>query len=467
MRRDLLCGLLMVQLLVCINYYSYIIHYSSRLSTWITPSSSLSLPSYNNRITSKQSSGSESPVAPSMGDALQQLPYCTSISPTLAHALLYYREHIQEPMLHSSSISDNTRWLYFQTVKRGANGGLADRLKGLVNTFIMAMLTKRAFGIDWQYPVPIDHFYQHNILEWPTSLPMMAPQTLIESLGQSSSQTASFNWIDHTPDVAALMAMNHTLITVRANLNRFDSLWNNNDVSQRLIQLGFDRALHLDTYYSCLLQYLIRPSYDMQRLVTHQLSRVAPHQRLICAQIRLGSGGGAEHGWRDSRSFGTLDTARQLIFGTLRDMITSWCKEHPCSNDNNNSVATTTGSSSSNSNDDSGDSYRIYITTDSALLAKELRTHFGSKRLIYTPGRIVHIDHVQAGTSDDDIKAAIKVAADNWLLGHCNEAVISESGFGGSGIWRTRIAHNHIKVLTLATDPPSIVDYEHRIDGDF
>jgi hypothetical protein len=502
-------SIIIVFVLTMVNYSAHIMYYTNRLSSKLFSANGAY--SYNNlrsdignggierrRSTIKNDSESSAaslwPLSSSSLRDLDKLPYCTSLSPTLARALIYYRDNIHKQ--HGSKKNNekdnhhhnNNGWLYFQTVEHGANGGLADRLKGLINVFMLALISNRTFGIDWLYPVPIKHFYEPSLLPWLSSyesLPVhVAKQTLLDQfLSSSSSNTLHVNWIGREHNADMIMNDDHPLIIIRANLNQFDSLWSSSVIHDRLLSMGFTPSLHLDSYYSCILQFLLRPSYDMQTLVNHQLNRLHNHHQrgigdgsgssrsskdarasyMICAQIRLGSGGGTQHGWRDSRSFGTLDTARHVIFNGIKQHINTWCKQqaYNCSYDHSNNQT------NNNSKTTTFPPYYVFITTDSQQLSSELDQHFG-EHLIYTSGDIVHVDRMAAANGDKRaIDASIKVAADNWLLGYCNFAIISLSGYGSLGVWRTRIPHSNVKVFTLGNghQPPSIVDYVHHLNG--
>ena len=50
--------------------------------------------------------------------------------------------------------------------------------------------------------------------------------------------------------------------------------------------------------------------------------------------------------------------------------------------------------------------------------------------------------------SDEVVRGFRKVVADNYALGQCEFAVISNSGFGRQGVWRTRIPHANVRVLS-------------------
>ena len=56
------------------------------------------------------------------------------------------------------------RWLVFLVGQSG--GGHADRLKGVIGTLFLAILTHRAFAIQNDNPMPWEEFYLPNVLPW-------------------------------------------------------------------------------------------------------------------------------------------------------------------------------------------------------------------------------------------------------------------------------------------------------------
>jgi hypothetical protein len=68
----------------------------------------------------------------------------------------------QKHAKHGGPITDSPR-IYGES---GRCGGTGDRLGGIIQTFYMAMCTKRLFFVDWQDPSPLEQFLEPNRLMW-------------------------------------------------------------------------------------------------------------------------------------------------------------------------------------------------------------------------------------------------------------------------------------------------------------
>jgi hypothetical protein len=56
--------------------------------------------------------------------------------------------------------------LYLRYRCQSGCGGTGDRISGIIQAFYMAMCTNRAFYIDWKLPVPLDGFFEPNLIQW-------------------------------------------------------------------------------------------------------------------------------------------------------------------------------------------------------------------------------------------------------------------------------------------------------------
>lgn len=93
--------------------------------------------------------------------------------------------------------------------------------------------------------------------------------------------------------------------------------------------------------------------------------------------------------------------------------------------------------------------YRIFITADSESVEKEAIKVFGNEKTIIIDGISAHIDR-EYGFKEDCTRFE-KIIMDFYMLGNCDMALVSDSGFGIFGILRNRLPDNNFYVLSALT----------------
>lgn len=64
-------------------------------------------------------------------------------------------------------------------------GGVADRVKGIIQTFYMAMCTGRQFHVHWETPAAISDYFQPNLIEWKRTPPNNQVAKPLVSMGKA------------------------------------------------------------------------------------------------------------------------------------------------------------------------------------------------------------------------------------------------------------------------------------------
>ncbi len=401
-----------------------------------------------------------------------------------------YRTHVQLPALQQFSephlpardpahVQSRRKWLYFRVIPvSGQNGGHADRLIGIAMAFSLALVLDRAFGLDVHFPVEMEAALTQNLLPWPNRLPEWAVHQQHTSESAQSDLIKVYDFIGVTHPLLELQNDPHPIIVIRANINFMrdfsaGSRWQHEAriprnwfISRKWSELGFPVESDLNFEFACLFQYLFQPSQPVRKLLArHDLAAVydpavtcrfrfsefvahAPSNdrpRLVCAQLRFGSGGtgsgenathsgaGGGVGWpQKDRNFNRLesaDLAWNAIDWYLKATVSVGDEAVPYGRP---------------------DSYRVFVMTDSALIQKRALERWGADHLISIPGPFAHLDLTPFDAEAEAIarSAFVKVTAENLALGLCDFAVISHSGLGRTGVWRTRIAFDSVQVLT-------------------
>jgi hypothetical protein len=461
-------------------------------------------------------------------------------SPALACALLRYRRDIQLPALKEQAKHDAgfaarleteqwlqpssdaffsnhpsastcpptlppapapVRWLFFQVLHQSAaNGGFADRLIGLMMAVGLALMTDRALGIDFTFPVPLRSALAPGVLPWTDTVPHWIPaeQQLVLSwvnLNKPRLLRETLDAHQNTPIIILRANMNWLPIIAQAFPEKWEvrgavclhlSLLRSKHQPLRAVcscvvqALGLRPGLSLDSYYACFYSLLFVPTPPVRALLRNaelplepahpnplQLppstlssslnestasitsSTAAPAPHVLCAQLRMGGGG---LGWKDTHTFINSSTSLEPIWTELERAIAHLLPA---------SAAPPTPPAS----------YVLFVTSDSPDVLEASRKRWGAQRVRTIAGDIVHLDlsFSSAAASEQAAEARnagfYKVVADNFALGACQFAVISHSGFGRTGVWRTRVPydavrvfHNHqihpLRALPFNTVPP-------------
>jgi hypothetical protein len=92
------------------------------------------------------------------------------------------------------------RFVEYTCPEHGACGGLADRMMGMVTTFLYAVASNRAISLTWEQPLPLDMIFDSPFVDWsnrflpapsPARHPIYDNQTLINSRLHLTGHVAS------------------------------------------------------------------------------------------------------------------------------------------------------------------------------------------------------------------------------------------------------------------------------------
>ena len=253
-----------------------------------------------------------------------------------------------------------------------------------MTAFVSALLMGCSFGVDYDVPFRLEEVLQPNFLPW-TNANETRYRALVKAKWGAPWFIESRGFQNAIPEVARAQA---------ALFERF----------------GFRAEWDLDRLYACLFDFLFEPSARVRALVAQELAEV-DHTRedLLCAQLRFGGDTSGKTGvsFDDSFQFNVLEQLPQ-VWRFLRDLV-------------ERELAPV------------GREFKVFVTTDSDH-AKEIAIAEWGDRLLHVPGEITHVDRSAAHRQTLDTFA--KVAADNYMLGFCDSAVISKSGMGALGLWR-------------------------------
>ena len=112
---------------------------------------------------------------------------------------------------------------------------------------------------------------------------------------------------------------------------------------------------------------------------------------------------------------------------------------------------------------ENNDNYRVFVTSDTQSVEEEAKEVFGKEKTVVIDGISTHLDQ-ETGYKDDCTRFE-KVVMDFYMLGYCDMALVSDSGFGVFGILRNRIPDENYYVLTAL--PSDMQNHEFFTINDF
>ena len=263
-------------------------------------------------------------------------------------------------------------------------GGFGDRLRGILTSFMLALVTGRAFFIDNEIPVPLRHFFHvaNPSLHWTFQESLLEGRTVLRE-----------NFMDSVPSIGDYATSNLSQYDAYDFVIQANNFWQPFHI---LRNPGLPHQARKYRQYDehvlagCMLNYLLVPAGDVQATLQQVRQMVASHgHKLLAVQIRTGD---SQH-----KNATVLRDFTEL-FRTCVEKLGHL----------------------------SSASYQIFLTTDSneALLA--FKEAFPS--LLTFAGEISHVDG-PFGPSDDFDAAFRKVVLDHLLISQADELLISRSGF--------------------------------------
>ncbi|GAA5884367.1 hypothetical protein JCM6882_002245 [Rhodosporidiobolus microsporus] len=190
-----------------------------------------------------------------------------------------------------------TRLIEYTCPEKGACGGLADRMMGMVTAFLMGVASNRAILLTWEQPIPVDLVLDAPYVDWSSRF-LPAPAPARHAVYDNETVVAGrVHQLGHVASSDRMMGMMTDLLqdpnTKAASWYQIDAMnrgrvvgmFKNPHAAARLAQLG----LTWDTAYAQLMRYLFRPKPPVLDFV-HAYSSLfsLPSVYSVGIQIRTG-----------------------------------------------------------------------------------------------------------------------------------------------------------------------------------
>ncbi|XP_062593906.1 uncharacterized protein LOC134255405 [Saccostrea cucullata] len=262
-------------------------------------------------------------------------------------------------------------------------GGWSDRMKTIVSSYMLSLLTKRQFRILDTYPCDIQNSFSENLVQWKingSELESRSHQNFYASVGVKVARNhfrgANLETV-HKPDV----------IYFHGN---WDFL---NEIAERPnIGESFPWLLKLPRpdIYRGILRMILKHTDTLQRHIHEIFSEQVKNNKLVCAHVRQGRSQTLPDD--DSTDVGERDV--ETIFQFL--------SQYQIPN------------------------HKIFIATDSDEIMNSARTRFRDF-LLEVPGPITHMDLSKSG---ELCQGQQKSFTEHEILTRCDTLLLTRSGFG-------------------------------------
>ncbi len=262
-------------------------------------------------------------------------------------------------------------------------GGLGDRQRGILTSFALALVTNRAFFIDSQSPVPLQHYFHlaSPDLHWVYREGLLTNRSILEE-----------TFMDTLPHVGDFAIANLSYYDAYDIVIQKNNFWKPLSILQNPSwqPVKTTRMYSPHTLAGCMLNYLLSPAAELQNLVQQmKAQQLSKGREIMAIQIRSG----------DSQSKNST---------VLDDLVTHF------------------RSCMMNVSRMSNALFSVFLTTDSTEIEKRFQAIYPD--LLAFDGPITHVDGFFGLASEPDL-AFRKVVLDHIMISQSQQLIISRSGF--------------------------------------
>ena len=265
--------------------------------------------------------------------------------------------------------------------------GWGDRQKGIVSSYLLALLTNRFFVIVHDDPCPLTNFLVPNSHNWTscTDYVLNVPLFKTQTLHYYNEEYAFRDTIASTDfDVT----LNKQVVFIKTN-----QIWTTyvlaNEKAKRNIPSTVGKGIM--EINRNILKRLFRPTITLQQEIMKYMENVHQQQKLVCSHIRTGK----NPSMPQDKAKGDSQRTVQTIFHFLKKY-------------------------------DIPSQYMIYVATDSDAVKKKLKDTFHSCFTVDQP--IVHVALYRA--HENACKGFKTALLEQHLLSKCHVLIYTRSSFG-------------------------------------
>ncbi|XP_060599267.1 uncharacterized protein LOC132752886 isoform X2 [Ruditapes philippinarum] len=319
---------------------------------------------------------------------------------------------LQNIKLSDISYCKKQRFLVYKCDSSMYCGGWGDRQKGIISTFLMAVLTNRVFVIDMDKPCKLDNILLPNSYDW--SLCYNFVKTV------SKRNYIQLNYIDNLGKIKETLQSSDfsrtwpkQVVAVRVNSYAIDEVRKHKLATSRLkwlLNVTNEKAIHL------VLHTLFKPGETILNDASEFYDKHVQGKQLVCSHIRMGRNPSIPS-----------DAILKVSNGTmLLQFLKSFEKEVQNA---------------------------IYVASDSEEIKQLARKNI--KSYININRTIVHVDRLGKlkAIKSESCKGLATAILEQFILSLCDILLITQSGFGTMAAYMRGLDDNlfifHPKTRTI------------------
>ena len=289
---------------------------------------------------------------------------------------------VEQNSVKNTIICESRKFLVFVCSNGQMCGGWGDRQKGIISTYLLAMLMNRTFSIILDKPCDISQFLVPSEYNW------RACSEYIQKIPRSRANYSSIkrvmtcNNLDNCKE--------ERVIFINTNEIWIERLLKHPKAVQRI---HWAQNKTIPEVSKIVLSKLFRPSIVLETAILKFTDKIRDRQKLICSHIRTGKNPTMPND--NNRHFGVPNVS--AIFSFLKTY------------------------------DDIGQ-YAIYVATDSENIRQLARTNFTNSLTTSLP--IVHVDRVRKQQTEVACEGLFAVLLEQHILSRCDLLLLTRSNMG-------------------------------------
>ena len=297
--------------------------------------------------------------------------------------------------------------------------GYGNRIYAMVSLFYLAILTDRAFLINWKAPKPLEHFLMPNSINWTFSIPHLKTRKHYWRTG-GHTKHAKDGWLTkNTSEVIGFMRkenvqayLDKPVEIATSNLYFVENgMQRNKQLMQRAKELKISPLLPGSQRYAmigCAYDFLFNKSPSLQKALENTRNALREKSALVIGiHIRLGD-------LQFGRNFTRVPESDFQKYFSCAEKI-----ERDVFNLDGNKVNTR--------------QTRWFLAADNVLVKDYARKHFAEK-VITAENKPEHLDLFKKGEKPPSDEGMLGVLHDHFMLAECDFLVLSESSFGRTAV---------------------------------
>lgn len=291
-------------------------------------------------------------------------------------------------------------------------GGLGDRLRGIVTSFLLALVSDRQFLIDMRYPCDITNFLQPNLYDWTmdynkttrnySSRKIVAIDTNDQIVAEIHDKPFVSNWSQYN-DIEIFTNMDFVTAV-------FSNPWlQHNRILRMFLKVMRTGQANINTLFPLLFEILFKPSKSVSKIIDSALTALSQKQTsLLCLHIRVGQNPTNPN----DAAFDDRETiAKDMIEYIDDSALLRW------------------------------ENLTVMVASDSKKAASQILRHF-TRRSFTIPGPILHID--RPAKHVDHCEGFFKVVVDFYVLGECHTSFLTNSRFSAFANRRRKTPYKNL-----------------------